>query len=44
MKKLDIKAIAEEQNGEYVFGSADTGSHACYMIYGRLMPGEKDAK
>jgi len=41
MKKVDLKAMAEEQNGEYVFGSADTGSHACYMIYGRLKPGEK---
>lgn len=33
--------MAEKQNGEYVFGSADTGSHACYMIYGTLKPGEK---
>ena len=33
--------MAEKQNGEYVFGAADTGSHACYMIYGRLNPGEK---
>ncbi len=41
MKKFDLKARAEKQNNEYVFGSADTGSHACYMIYGRLMPGEK---
>jgi len=41
MKKFDLKALAETQNREYVFGSADTGSHACYMIYGTLMPGEK---
>lgn len=41
MKKFDMKAMAERQNGEYVFGSADTGSHACYLIYGMLKPGEK---
>ncbi len=38
---MNLKTMAEKQTGEYVFGSADTGSHACYMIYGRLKPGEK---
>lgn len=38
---IDLKALAEKNRGEYVFGSADTGSHACYMIYGTLQPGEK---
>lgn len=42
MKKLDISKKASESSGEYVFGSADTGSHACYVIYGILGPGEKD--
>ncbi|MGM0453000.1 MAG: hypothetical protein ACQERN_07535 [Thermodesulfobacteriota bacterium] len=43
MKKIDLKnrAIAA-QEGEYVLGLDDTGSHACYMIYGTLRPGEKD--
>ena len=41
MKTFDLKAFAEKQNNEYVFGSADTGTHACYMIYGTLVPGEK---
>lgn len=41
MSTLNLKAMAKRQNGEYVFGSADTGSHACYMIYGMLAPGEK---
>lgn len=42
MNKFDLKAMAEKQNkGEFVFGSADTGSHACYMIYGILKSGEK---
>jgi hypothetical protein len=42
MKKLDLrhKALSSE-NGESIFGAADTGSHACYMIYGILKAGEK---
>jgi uncharacterized cupin superfamily protein len=27
-------------SGEYVLGSEATGSHACYLIYGVLKPGE----
>ncbi len=30
-----------QDSGEYILGSGDTGSHACYMIYGVLKPGEK---
>jgi hypothetical protein len=42
MKKIDIQSRAlSEENGEYVLGLEDTGSHACYMIYGVLKPGEK---
>jgi hypothetical protein len=26
--------------GEYLLGSRETGSHACYLIYGVLNPGE----
>lgn len=44
MKKFDLKALAEKQKSEYVFGAADTGSHACYMIYGTLKPGETGRK
>lgn len=40
MKKMDLRKKAEEGHGEYVLGSADTGSHACYLIYGMLKPGE----
>jgi len=29
------------EGGEVVLGHKDTGSQACYMIYGRLKPGEK---
>lgn len=42
MNKINLKDRAAKNNGEYVFGSEDTGSHACYMIYGTLGPGEKD--
>ena len=41
MKKVNVKELSKGQAGEYIFGAADTGSHACYMIYGRLRPGEK---
>jgi hypothetical protein len=42
MKKIDIRSRAlSSENGEYVLGLEDTGSHACYMIYGVLKPGEK---
>ena len=32
----------KEKEGEFVFGAEHTGSHACYMVYGVLQPGEKD--
>ncbi len=41
MKINDLKEQAKKNGGEYVFGAEDTGSHACYMIYGVLKPGEK---
>jgi redox-sensitive bicupin YhaK (pirin superfamily) len=41
MGKNDLRKRAAENNGEYVFGTADTGSHACYVIYGILKPREK---
>ena len=41
MKMIDLKnrAMAAEEK-ESVLGLADTGSHACYMIYGVVGPGE----
>ena len=42
MKKVEVKKRAlSSENGEYILGLEDTGSHACYMIYGTLKPGEK---
>lgn len=37
--ELKGKALLSE-NGECILGAEDTGSHACYMIYGILRPGE----
>jgi len=42
MKTLDLKNYAvTSESGEYVFGLEHTGSHACYMIFGFLKPGQK---
>lgn len=38
---LREKALKSKE-GEFVFGAKHTGSHACYIIYGVLQPGEKD--
>jgi hypothetical protein len=41
MKAFEIrKKAVSATEGEYVLGLNDTGSHACYMIYGILAPGE----
>lgn len=43
MKIFDLKNRARNsENKEYILGFEETGSHACYMIYGILRPGEKD--
>jgi hypothetical protein len=39
--EMKNKALSSE-SGEYVLGFQDTGSHACYMIYGILKPNEKE--
>ncbi len=42
MKLFELKNKAQlSENGEHILGSQETGSHACYMIYGILKPGEK---
>ncbi len=42
MKKVEVRKRAlSSEGGEYILGLEDTGSHACYMIYGILKPGEK---
>lgn len=39
MKIFDIGGKVHD-SGEYILGSRETGSHACYLIYGILAPGE----
>lgn len=39
MKTFDLKSRAASE-GEYILGVKETGSHACYMAYGLLKPGE----
>jgi hypothetical protein len=41
MKIFDLKNKAQiSESGEHIVGYQDTGSHACYMIYGILRPEE----
>ncbi|HEX9137740.1 MAG TPA: hypothetical protein VF905_12455 [Nitrospirota bacterium] len=40
MKLFEVAEKAQD-SGEYILGSRETGSHACYLIYGALHPGEK---
>ncbi len=43
MKIFDVKNKAlKAEFGEHIIGFKETGSHACYMIYGILKPAEKD--
>ena len=42
MKIFKVKHQAlRSQNGEHILGFQETGSHACYLIYGVLKPYEK---
>jgi hypothetical protein len=41
MKIFEVSRKAQEEGGEFVLGVKDTGTHACYMIYGVLKTGEK---
>ncbi len=37
--ELKKKAVLADE-GEQILGSLDTGSHACYLVYGVMKPGE----
>ena len=41
MTIYNISELASENKGEYVLGSADLHTHACYLVYGVLNPDEK---
>ncbi len=41
MKIFEVKkSAAQSKKGEFLLGFQETGSHACYMIYGVLKSGE----
>lgn len=42
MRSFNMDELAEEFGGEYVLGKKDLHSEACYLVYGRLDPGEKE--
>ena len=42
MKTFEVKNKAiHSERGEYLLGFQETGSHACYMVYGVLKPNKK---
>ncbi len=40
MKIFDVSGKVD-RSGEFILGTKETGSHACYLIYGVMKPGEK---
>ena len=40
MKIFDLHELAEKSEGEYVLGLKDLNTHAVYIVYGFLLPGE----
>ena len=44
IKTHPIRELSRKKGGEYVLGLKDLRTHACYMIYGELKPGEKGRK
>ncbi len=44
MKIFNLQGLAEESEGEYVLGLKDLHTHAVYIVYGFLNPGEGDRK
>ncbi len=42
MKKYPVASLASKNSGEYVLGSAELNTHACYLVYGILKAGESD--
>ncbi len=41
MDVYDVSELAVKNKGEYVLGSAELHTHACYFVYGVLKPDEK---
>jgi redox-sensitive bicupin YhaK (pirin superfamily) len=41
LKKFSVARLAREAGGEHVLGVKELHTHACYLIYGELAPGEQ---
>jgi len=41
LKVYDVAGRAPREGGETVLGLKDLGTHACYLLYGVLNPGEE---
>ena len=44
MKIFDLQGLSEKSEGEYVLGLKDLNTHAVYIVYGFLEPGETGRK
>ena len=44
LKTYPVRELSIKEGGEYVLGLKNLNTHACYLIYGELGPGEKDRK
>jgi uncharacterized cupin superfamily protein len=44
LKTYPVRELSRDEGGEYVLGLKDLGTHACYLIYGELAPGEEGRK
>ena len=44
LKIHNVRELSIKEGGEYVLGLKDLNTHACYMIYGELEPGQRDRK
>ncbi len=42
MKIYEVVNFALQNQGEYVLGSKELNTHACYLVYGVLRQGEKE--
>lgn len=42
MKIYHVAEAASKNNGEYVLGSSELNTHACYLVYGILKAGKRD--
>jgi uncharacterized cupin superfamily protein len=42
MESFNLELLCEQAGGEYVLGAKELDTHACYMIFGILAPGQRE--